>query len=173
MALGAESPFAGRELQGEPRAGPASRHIIVEVREQPLEARVEVRGECDEENVEVDLVEAEGSSQPANAKVFAQSERRGRLLVESSACGLDLRRRRRVQPRRVPQELVDLGVGDVEPTEAIVRIRVSCPAPLDGPADACLEDGESIEQVGERWIVDVRSDRHDRSTTVGGFRGRA
>ena len=173
MALRADAPFAGGKLQGEPRAGPASRHIVVEVREESLEARVEIRGECNEEDVEIDLVEAEGSPQPTDTKVFAPSERRGRLLVESCACRLDLRRRRHFQPRRGPEELVDLGVGDVQPPETIVRIRVSCPAPLDGPADASLEDGEPIEQVGERRIVDVRSDRHDRPTTVAGFRGRA
>jgi hypothetical protein len=113
VAFTAETEFARRELQGQPDACSASRHVVVEVGIQALEARVEIRSECHDQDLDICGLERE---RPDEA---TQSEVCSRLLIEfgSPLDPCDGRGeptdRIGLQTERATEEPVDVGIGNV------------------------------------------------------------
>jgi hypothetical protein len=147
MALRPETRCTYSKFKRKARARTASRHVVMEVREQPLKARVEIWSERNEEDLEVDLIQAERVPEPTNPQIIAVSECDLRSLPELFPGGRDFRGGDGIEARRRPEELIHLRVGDVQAAEPIIRVRVAGPAPLHGQSNAGLNNGEATEQV--------------------------
>ena len=143
-----------RQLDGEARAGPAARDVVVEVAVQPLEARVEIRRERDQQQLDVVRVQLERASEAAQPDIATCGLRFVGRPVEGRE-GVHRRGGPRLldQPdARAGKQAVDLGVGDVQATEAVAGIWIVDAAPVHGRADARLDDGQPPEKVGERRV---------------------
>jgi hypothetical protein len=121
----------------------------VQVGVEAFEARVEIGGDRHEQDLYVWVVETEGPGDPAEPEIGPTRLRELRLALDPGH-----RRRQLIHPIRqeadMPlQEIVNLGVGDVQAAKAVVRIRIGRPAPVDGRPDARLDHREPAEQVDE------------------------
>ena len=88
------SPAPG-QLEGQADAGPAPRDVVVEVAVEPLEARVEVRSQGDEEELHVERLEVEGPGEPAEPQLGAGRLRGVGLAPPQRPGGRPRPRRRR------------------------------------------------------------------------------
>ena len=132
----------GADLQRQADRGPAPGDVVVEVAVEPLEARVEVRDERGEQDLDVEV------GQPARALQLAEPGRGpgGRTGLLDLAHRLVVARRAGGAGREQP---VDVVVGQVEPAERVVRRRVVAPAVLDHRPHPGLDQRDPGEQVPE------------------------
>ncbi len=149
-AVGRRRRAAQLDREADARAPP--RDVVVEVAVQPLEPRVEVGGEGDQQQLGVHGLERERPGELAQPQARALRLRRLRARLERRAepgrrlVGL----RRHQRPARPVQQPVHLLVGDVQAAEAVARIGVRGAPAVDGGAHAALDQGQAAQQVGER-----------------------
>ena len=139
------------QLQRQAGARPPPGHVVLEVGQEALEARVEVGGERDKQEVEVGALQAERPGQAPQAQVGPSGLCGVRLRLEpiEEPGGLRVRAGAAPPPRPSGQQLVDVALRDVEATEAVVRVRIALPPVGDHPADLRLDDGKPATQVPE------------------------
>ncbi len=143
----------------EAHRGPAPGHVVVEVAVEPLEAGVEVGGERDEEQFDVELGEPGGALQPAQpgAPAGGLGGGLGRLGGGGSGpVGVRLAGGWREEP-------VDVLLGQVQPAERVVRGRVLGPAELHEGPHPVLDEGEPGGQVRRLGLRGGRRRRGRRS----------
>ncbi len=131
-AAATEAPPGGRvgrggaaQLERQADLGAAAGDVVVEVGIEALEARVQVGRERDQQQVEVERVEAEAARQPAQAQFGAGPlGAPGGHLDRGGRRGRDGRRAR----RSGVEQPVDLLVGEVEAAEGVVGTGVGLAA---------------------------------------------
>ena len=133
---------AARQLQREADAGAPSRDVVVEVAVEAFEAGVEVRRQRHEEELEVHRREVERAGELAEADpgTGRSASDGARLEPGEEDAAAPVRGRWHERAGRAGQQRIDLRVRDVQPTEAVLGIRVRCPAPLHGRADAGFQE---------------------------------
>jgi hypothetical protein len=121
------------QVEGEIEARPASRNVVLEVREEPLVAEVDLGGEADEDDVAIERVEIERTRELLEPEAQATIEARLRLHLRASRERGDYARDFVVrapqrgrgpsrEPDRIGRERSDLLVRQVEALEAIVGL---------------------------------------------------
>lgn len=138
-----EAPGAGggepAEFQGQADGGAAAGEVVVEVAVQPLEPGVDVRGEGDQQEVDVRRGEAEASGQLTDsAAAFRAGRFPGRFPVP-------VRRYGRERVAGLQDAVRGLG-GEVLPPVGVVGVRVDGPAGGDGFPDALLDLAEPLPE---------------------------
>ena len=156
------------QLEGEPDAGPAAGDVVVQVAVQALELGVEVGGQGDEQDLDVEGDEVEGAGEAAEAQVgttgfggvgagldCGEQLDGGQQLVVGPARGTLTLVGEERQPRP-GQQPVDLGVGGVQAPEAVARIGVVAPPPPRRHPDPFLHHRQASEQVPDRGGVGIQ-----------------
>ena len=164
----ARPPPAGFEgaaqLEGEPDAGPAAGHVVVQVAVQPLELRVEVGGQGDEQDLGVERGQVEGPGHPPEAKVRTGGlgavggglDRGQQLVGRQQLVGGARLSGGSVGEERQPgagEQPVDLRVGGVQAPEAVARVRVVAAPPPHRHPDALLQHRQPSQQMRDRRVA--------------------
>ncbi len=141
-----------RELEREPDARAPAADVIVQVPVERLEACVQIGCERHDQQVDVGRHQAERPLHVPQPKRLA-------LRLGGIGAGLDLRRegerllvegRRRLAAREQP---IDVGLADVQPPEAVVRVLIPGAAQRHRGAHAPLEHRQAAAQVVERALI--------------------
>jgi len=140
-----------REFKGQAGRRSASTDVIVQIPVEPLEAGIEVRGQGDEQKFDVQEAEFEAAHEHPEAELPSEP-------LHLVGFVLDLRQDAPVlgigrQPAIVgagAEGPVHMLIGQVEPPQWIVGIRIGAPSALDGPPDPVLAQAEVAEKVEHR-----------------------
>ena len=137
------------QLEGQPDAGAAPRHVVVEVAVEALEPGVEVRRQRHQQELQVQELQVERARQAPEPKVRAGRLggvgfvlHRGEVL---GPCGARVRPQERAVP--AAEEMVHLGVRDVQAAEPVLGVRVAAAPPLDGRPDPVCDEAQARGEV--------------------------
>ena len=151
----AAPPAGSAQLERETDARPPPRDVVVEVAVQPLEPRVEVRREGDEEQLDVERRRARRSGRAAAAGASRRPPRRPRRPAPARPASRPMPLTGGAGtsgPRGASSSASTCGSRDVQAAEAVVRVGVVRAPTIDGGADARLDQRQPGAEVRERRI---------------------
>ena len=153
------------QLERKTRASPTSRDVVVQVRVEPLEARVEVGRQSDDQDLDVKPIELEARREPPQPEIRPVGVGEVRAGLDAGQRLLELRRRTGVDPHGTGEQLIDLRLRDVQAAEPVVGVGIGGPATVDSGTHASLDDRQPAVQV-RQGRVELAAARHALGRTA-------